>query len=374
MKILFVSNLYCGKSHGPSWSVPARIKSQEKIDDVLWINCTDAYLKHWGETKTYHNIKEFGGKLTLTALPTKFQLPDVVVFEDVYYWHCWRFHKELLKKRIPYVIVPRGSLTMMAQNNSKKVKKKIANFLLFTSFIRKAVCIQYLTQEEYRESTDKWNNHHIIIPNGFILPTARRESFSYEGINAIFIGRLNAYHKGLDLLIEACKKIHKELSEAHFSITLYGELNRDYEQLKKLVEVNKLSNIITFKGEIFGQDKEMALLNADLFVMTSRFEGLPMALLEALAYGIPVLATQGTNMADSVKTANAGWTTSTNIDAIATSLLRIINERTELKQKGENARKLAQQYEWDKLATEFHTEIKSILDKIYSKQYYKNDN
>lgn len=361
MKILFVSMLTGGGTHGPSWSVPARIKHQELIDDVLWVNCTDAFMPHWGEVRCYHCLNEFGGSLALSVLPLPFQNPDIVVFEDFYYWDFWLFHLELRKKRIPYVVVPRGSLTMMAQNNSKKFKKRVANRLLFSSFIRNALCVHYLTEEEHRDSTDKWNPKCIVVPNGITLPAISKSIFSTQGIKAVFIGRLNAYHKGLDILLEACSLIKSDLKEAHFSLAVYGEKNRDYESLKNMVEDSGLTEIVSFPGAVYGGEKETVLLNADLFVITSRFEGLPMGLLEALAYGVPALVSPGTNMAKAVLEANAGWNTEENAEDISRTILKVIDEKGKLRHKGENARKLAYNYDWDRLAQTFHNQVESLL-------------
>jgi glycosyltransferase involved in cell wall biosynthesis len=361
MHILFITNLSGVKSLGPSWSVPARIKAQEGIEDVLWVNCTDAYLEHWSEVKCYHNLSEFGGKLTLKSFPIEYQKPDIVVFEDFYYPNCIKFHFELLKKKIPYIIVPRGALTSFAQK-SKWLKKKVANFLMFSHFLKKALCIQYLTNEEYKDSTDKWNKRHIIIPNGFKLPENYREVFSKDHINAVFIGRLNAYHKGLDMLIDALKMIESPLRQQKFKVTLYGERNRNYDQLKQQVETNRIEDIVSFGGEAFDEDKAKVLLNADLFIMTSRFEGLPMGLLEALAYGIPVVVTPGTNMAAVVNDANAGWVAEPTVNSIADTIWQAVRCRAEYEQKGKNARVLAIKYDWNILAQTFHKEVEKLID------------
>lgn len=149
----------------------------------------------------------------------------------------------------------------------------------------------------------------------------------------------------------------------NFSITLYGERNRDFEILNKMVEERGLTKVISFGGEVFGEDKEKILLKSDLFVMTSRFEGLPMGLLEALAYGVPALVTPGTNMAEEVRRANAEWTTDTEANAISQSLLQVMSEWSEAAKRGANARLLADNYNWDKLACDFHNQIEWLLNK-----------
>ena len=61
-------------------------------------------------------------------------------------------------------------------------------------------------------------------------------------------------------------------------------------------------------------------MNSDMFILTSRHEGFPMSILEALSYGLPVLITKGTNMTDLVHKASAGWTCETDPIEIAKTL------------------------------------------------------
>ena len=49
-------------------------------------------------------------------------------------------------------------------------------------------------------------------------------------------------------------------------------------------------------GAVFGKVKEKVLLDNDFFILTSRLEGHPMALIEALSYGLPCLVTQGSRL------------------------------------------------------------------------------
>ena len=82
LNILVLSHLTTNVSSGPNWSVPASVKSLSEIDNVLWINKTDAEMPHWNKVSAYHNIKEFD---SLDKLPFPFEHPDIVVFEGFYF-------------------------------------------------------------------------------------------------------------------------------------------------------------------------------------------------------------------------------------------------------------------------------------------------
>lgn len=359
MKIVFISYLYNDISQGPVWSVPASVKAQSDIDDVLWIDLGDARMEHWQSVKAYHKISDYE-KLSLDVLPEEFRDPDLVVFEGFYRMEYVRFSRQLRKRGVPYIIVPRCSLTSQA-HSTKSLKKTLADIFFFKKFAKKALCIQYLSEDERNTSSKTWNSQSIVIPNGIDMPSVSKTVFSKTGVNAIFIGRLNAFHKGLDVLLEACHKARRELEQSHFHLMIYGEKRRDYETLNKYVHEHDLEHIVSFGGLIVGEEKVKAILNADIHIMTSRFEGLPMAMIETLAYGIPALVTPGTNMQEEIVMNDAGWGCDCDANSICEALMAVVKELSLLKKKGENARELAKKFSWVDAARNFHDEINNLI-------------
>lgn len=360
MKILFISEQEAKISSGMSWSVPARVKAQSKIDDVLWINLQDEYLLHWSEIDVFHTIGEYS-KLDLKCLPEEFSRPDVVVFEGFYYMSHVKFAKQLKGANIPYVIVPRCSLTNQALHNHAWLKKWIAHKLFFNNYIRGAWKIQYLTQQEADDSVANFKTPYIIIPNGFDTPKESKREFSNGCVHATFIGRLDIYQKGLDILLDALTDLHDDLRQVKFTLSIFGPQNLDCHKIEKEISKRKIDDIVFLYNAIGGEDKKKALLDTDIFVLTSRFEGHPMGLIEALAYGLPCLVTPGSNMATEIKEADAGWICEGNVESIKHTILMAIKDRHLYEKKGMNAKNLAKIYDWDKLALDFHNEISSLI-------------
>ncbi len=360
MNILYISHLSKNISAGPAWSVPASVKAQSKIDNVMWLNITDSFLPHWGDITGYHNLKEYKS-FDLQSLPAPFDKPDIVVFEGFYNIQECFFAKKIKAKGIPYIIIPRGSLTHQALHNKKWLKKKIAHWLFFDSFAKNASAIQYLTSSEFEDSTTRWNNNNFIIPNGCNTPKNKKENFSTNAIKAIFIGRLDMYHKGLDILLSVLDKMQEQLRKANFSLILYGPQRHDYIKLQNIISDMGIADIVSLGGEISGENKERAILDADLMIMTSRFEGHPMGLVETLSYGLPCLISRGTNMLSEVQESMAGWTCETNEESVGIAIQQMLNERASLPERGKNAYQLAKLYNWDTLAERFHEELSKIL-------------
>ena len=360
MNILFISALSGLVSAGPSWSIPARIKAQEQFDNILWINLYEATMPHWEAVKSFHKISEYKS-LSLCDLPYPFNRPDIVVFENFYSMREVWFSKELNRNNIPYVVVPRGSLTIASRNNSKWLKKRIAHWLFFDRFLRKSAAIQYLTSREAEMSTPNDLNS-FIMPNGICLPERRKSKFSANSILCVFIGRLDIYTKGLDILISALASIRSEIKANHLILNLYGPINKDYSELQKSIQENNLDDVVFLKGEISGKQKEEVLMESDVFILTSRTEGHPMGLIEALSYGMPSLVSKGTNMAKEIEQTNSGWICEgLTSESIAHAFKQMISEVDSLQIKSNNARCLAQQYDWATIAQGFHDEMLRLL-------------
>ena len=169
----------------------------------------------------------------------------------------------------------------------------------------------------------------------------------------------------MDLLVDACSKMQDELRQAGCTIRLYGpDWDDDESKLRKRVQERGVADIILLgNGPVYEDEKRNLLLRYDFFVLTSRLEGHPMALIEALSYGLPAVVTEGSNMADEIRTYNAGWESVTTVEGIAGSLRRLIKERVELSLKSQNAILLSKQYNWKSLACDASEKYAFLLRK-----------
>lgn len=366
MTCLFLFPITHDIANGLNQAVPAMVSNQAIIDDCIAININNKeFLQGHKFTLLYQTSIEYH-KDFLNSLPTPFNKPDIVIFIGIYFPKYLLLGRELTTRSIPYIIQPASSLTYQAQHNHAFLKKKIANCLLFNHFIKGASAINYLTEDERKDSGTKWNKHSFVLPNGINIPDIRKTEFSATGIKACFIGRIDIYQKGLDLLLEAMSKIQEDLREAHYSLKIFGPINHDAKKVALLIKKYNINDLVSLEGEVSGAEKESAFMNSDLFVLTSRFEGHSIALLEALSYGLPVAITPGTNMKQQVQQYDAGWCCGeTTIDSICNMLLTIIGERNSFASKGKQSIELAKTYNHSQIAEQFHMIAQGIVNNNY---------
>src|SRR5690625_3229752 len=147
---MYYSKLNGAKFAEMTYSVPSQIESQSKYDNVYWINLTSQKLTTPKNTVECNCLLDKNEYLTKN-LPKPFNEPDLVVFQGVYHFEFYGISKELKKRNIPYVIVPRSSLTKGGQS-FKPFKKKIGNSLIFNRFVKRASAIHYLSNQEKIDS------------------------------------------------------------------------------------------------------------------------------------------------------------------------------------------------------------------------------
>jgi glycosyltransferase involved in cell wall biosynthesis len=105
-----------------------------------------------------------------------------------------------------------------------------------------------------------------------------------ENKQVIAVGRYD-YQKGFDRLIESWRMVYERFPDWKLKITGDGELRNE---LELLIDKYHLSDVIELKKS--ASDILEEYLNASVLVMSSRYEGLPMVLLEAMSVGLPMVA------------------------------------------------------------------------------------
>lgn len=130
----------------------------------------------------------------------------------------------------------------------------------------------------------------VAIPNGVPIPDpawARRPDWQ-KSPRAIFVGRL-APEKGLDTLIDAWPSVRKQYAAARLALVGDGPKQASLEdRIRYLGLTVGPGQAVEFAGTV--RDVTTALRQADLFVLPSREEGMSIALLEAMALGLPLVA------------------------------------------------------------------------------------
>jgi len=153
--------------------------------------------------------------------------------------------------------------------------------LLRKVFFKRLDCVVSLTIRDYSKYR-KLNKNTIVIPNSVSL--IPRHSAIYTNKRILFIGRM-VYEKGYDILLEVIKKISIAHSDWEFRIIGDGPLKN---KILKQIDLSGLKGKISLSHSTESIIEEY--LNASIFLMTSRTEGLPMVLLEAQACGLPIVS------------------------------------------------------------------------------------
>lgn len=217
----------------------------------------------------------------------------------------------LKKLDIPYILSTHGNL-MEESLKKSKYKKKLAIHLLIKNMLKNAKAIHALNNREAEDILKVYNHERIeVIPNGVgsTLFNKKESDFSAEQLNLLYIGRLDVKTKGLDILLNALDVPWFKEKVQLFLVGPYVS-NKDREYIEnRIQESTILQQLVKIEGPKYDAEKKCYYKKADVFIHTSRHEGMPMAVLESMVEGVPVIVTPGTNMVSLVQQSSGGFVT-----------------------------------------------------------------
>ena len=212
--------------------------------------------------------------------------------------------KFLTKNYIPFVLTPHGAYNTIAMQRSKWAKA--IYFQLFESNLLKNARKIHSIGDSELDGLNKIfpNKKSFLLPYGYelnqITPIDTKKSSDFI---IGFVGRIDIYTKGLDLLLDAFQEFSK--NKPNSKLWIIGD-GTEMAALKGLANKLEISNQTIFFGSKFGKEKDDLIAQMTVFAHPSRNEGLPASILEACGFGIPSIASIATNITKFLKEYNAG--------------------------------------------------------------------
>jgi len=308
MNILFFSPVDLSFGAGfEAWlsKVCLIMKDQMKVTVV----CGDVGIhKRWNEDLLKIKFKNISlVKLHYWNFFNKFFFPD--------FYSLFKLYKEFIKNEVVYfncIFIFNDILTVFLSLITKKkvifafhapifFENKIHNlYFKFITFnlIRLVHAVHVLNSND-EQNLKRYNFDTFNIPAFLLNSEYPKKKFANYRNGFLFVGRYD-YQKGLDLLSPAIIKLLKKNGKLHF--VFYGS-GPDYPILAKLVR--QFPNNVELNS--FEINKDKIFKYRKFFILVSRFESCPAVAIEAMSYGLPVIASKIPGTVDLVKDGKSGF-------------------------------------------------------------------
>ncbi len=281
---------------------------------------------------------------------------------DVLHIHEFRSLENLLVTPVaqrldkPIVLSPHGTLNL---DTGRGRLKSGWDRLLSPGLALRVDHVLALSQAERADAEALWRGfgkrqrptRFSVIPNGVDLPAFDqrklaadfRERYNLsDSPTVLYMGRLQK-RKGVDVLVEAFKASGVEDA----SLLIVGP---DEGMLPTLRAQAAGDPRIVFTGYLDGEERLGALAAGDVFALPAIGEGQPMAALEAMAAGMPVVLSMGCNL-DEAATAGAGYVVDASAAAFAEKLRSLLSDFALRDMMGQRARQLVEErFSWGGVA------------------------
>ncbi len=223
---------------------------------------------------------------------------DLIHVHGIWLDSQWAALKRQKRNATPVVVSPRGMLDPWALRNSSW-KKRVVERLFASEALERATCINALCQSEV-DSIRAYGlkNPVAVIPNGVVLPDLAAVPQNRGGPKKLlFLGRIHP-KKGLKELLQAWAMRQRDAEgNDDWQLIIAGWDDGGHDAgLKALAGELKIEASVDFAGPVYGDEKDRLLRSVDAFILPSFSEGLPMSVLEAWSYGLPVIKTDFCNL------------------------------------------------------------------------------
>ncbi len=201
-----------------------------------------------------------------------------------------------------------------------------------------------------KESMEKFGVKAVVISNG--IQKELLEDSSIKGDYIAYMGRIDIYHKGLDLLIKALAKIN-----ATFCIAGKG---KDEDKLKKMIKKEGIGEKVKFVGFKTGKDKIEFLKNSLFLVMPSRYEAQGIVALEAAAIGKPIIVSDIPELRFVTENGFGISFRSEDACSLRETIEHLLQNEILLEEMGKRGRDYARNFTWNSIVEEYEKFLERV--------------
>lgn len=246
--------------------------------------------------------------------------------------------------RKPLVWSPRGALQRWDGSTRPVLKREWER--LCSLIVRKPFVLHVTSEPEAEESRGRIRGARVtIVPNGVEIPVAvpNRSWKPDRRLRLLFVGRLHP-KKGIENLLQALAIMSDTV---HLNICGAGDPT--YTQaLRVQAETLGIGQRVTFSGHVEDSAKAAAFRQADICVVPSHTENFGMVVAEALAHGVPVIASKGTPWPGLEDNRCGSWVDNSP-DSLASAIADM--SQRDLAEMGANGRRwMESEFSWDRIA------------------------
>ncbi len=189
----------------------------------------------------------------------------------------------------------------------------------------------------------------VVMTNSVFVPAHMSKPARAEHLRVLFLGRFER-RKGIYELMEAI--VRNEDLRRRCRFILVGPRTDDWSSIADRVRTDHLESSVELPGAKSGPEKEAAFRDADVFLLQSFNEGMPIALLEAMSHGLACITSPVGGIPQVIEDGQNGLLIPPgDIGALAGAIRRLLDEPGLLEQLQANARRtIERRYNWDRRA------------------------
>lgn len=267
------------------------------------------------------------------------------------------------RRGVPYLVRPLGSLEAWSLRQ-KPVRKRFALALGVRRLLAGAAAVHYTTGRERRESERALRlSNGIVVPLGIERAEARADGAREGAPYVLFLSRLHP-KKGVEILIDAFETISAETRFRDWTLVIAGDGDPRYAaSLRRRAAATSGRDRVHFAGWLSGEEKWRVVAQADLMVLPSAEENFGLAVLEAMGAGVPVAVSDGVDLAEEVRSAEAGWVFERSAPSLVWTLRQALSRPAERRRRGLRGRGLVERsYLWPEIANRLVETYRSIRE------------